>query len=238
MTLLESDTLPRVGRYLLALVEDKNLFLNLLTLIEQGSAVLKGKALIFVALLCMNGKRWLPLFFCNAKLLSTVDRLVKKKDDVVKYCLDSLGMVAASTGPSLLEGISRDIGQLKSGKHRGQIINVTSSNSFKNSMHLFLVVLDLLGYDSLKRRLLVIRFCNSWQICLNWRRNSFPGPSLRPEDEPSDNLRLLRVVCKSTMASIHMAYGGSLHFSQVFEQAMSVGSVLSAEFFDRFFGTL
>jgi len=84
MTLLESDIVPSVRRYLLAIVVDKNLFLNLLILIEQGSEVLKGKALIFVALLCMNGKRWLPLFFCNAKLFLTVDRLVKEKDDVVK----------------------------------------------------------------------------------------------------------------------------------------------------------
>ncbi|KAH0709320.1 hypothetical protein KY284_010747 [Solanum tuberosum] len=108
------------GKYLLALVEDKNLVLYLLTLIEQGSEVLKGKGLIFVALLCMNGNRWLPLFFCNAKLLSNVDRLVKK-NDVVKQCLDALGMVVASTIPSLLQCISRDIHQLKGGKRRGQI---------------------------------------------------------------------------------------------------------------------
>lgn len=152
MTLLESHMLPNVGRYLLALVEDKNLVPNLVTLIEQGSEVLKGKTLIFVALLCMNGKRWLPLFFCNAKLLSTVDRLVKEKDDFVKQCLDALGMVVASTVPSLLESISGDIQQLKGGKRRGQMISLTSRNSSKNSMHLFPVVLHLLGCASLKRR--------------------------------------------------------------------------------------
>lgn len=152
MTLLESHTLPSVGRYLLALVEEKNLVPNLVTLIEQGSEVLKGKALTFVALLCMNGKRWLPLFFCNAKLLSTVDRLVKEKDDFVKQCLDALGMVVASTVPSLLECISGDIQQLKGGKRRGPMIGITSRNSSKNSMHLFPVVLHLLGCASLKRR--------------------------------------------------------------------------------------
>uniref|UniRef100_A0A1S4DNC1 Serine/threonine-protein kinase RUNKEL-like n=1 Tax=Nicotiana tabacum TaxID=4097 RepID=A0A1S4DNC1_TOBAC len=152
MTLLESHMLPNVGRYLLTLVEDKNLVPNLVTLIEQGSEVLKGKTLIFVALLCMNGKRWLPLFFCNAKLLSTVDRLVKEKDDFVKQCLDALGMVVASTVPSLLESISGDIQQLKGGKRRGQMISLTSRNSSKNSMHLFPVVLHLLGCASLKRR--------------------------------------------------------------------------------------
>ncbi|XP_009603717.1 serine/threonine-protein kinase RUNKEL [Nicotiana tomentosiformis] len=152
MTLLESHMLPNVGRYLLTLVEDKNLVPNLVTLIEQGSEVLKGKTLIFVALLCTNGKRWLPLFFCNAKLLSTVDRLVKEKDDFVKQCLDALGMVVASTVPSLLESISGDIQQLKGGKRRGQMISLTSRNSSKNSMHLFPVVLHLLGCASLKRR--------------------------------------------------------------------------------------
>lgn len=142
MNLLESHTLLSVGRYLLALVEHKNLVLYLLTLIEQGSEVLKGKARIFVGLLSLNGKRWLPLLFCNAKLLSTIDKLVEK-NDVVKQCLDALGMVVASTVPSLLECISGDIQQLKGGKRRGKISSVTSQNSSKNCIYFLLVCIFL-----------------------------------------------------------------------------------------------
>ncbi|WMV08857.1 hypothetical protein MTR67_002242 [Solanum verrucosum] len=106
-------------------VMEKLSFKDMVSSLVNGSEVLKGKALIFVALLCMNGKRWLPLFFCNAKLLLTVDRLVEK-NDIVKQCLDALGMVVTSTVPSLLECISGDIQQLKGGKRRGEISSVTS----------------------------------------------------------------------------------------------------------------
>ncbi|KAG5580433.1 hypothetical protein H5410_051060 [Solanum commersonii] len=61
-------------------------------LIEQGSEVLKGKG---------------THIFCSGK------RLVKEKDDFVKQCLDALGMVVASTVPSLLECISGDIQHIR-----------------------------------------------------------------------------------------------------------------------------
>ncbi|KAH0672669.1 hypothetical protein KY290_024905 [Solanum tuberosum] len=35
--------------------------------------------------------------------LPSVGRLVKERNDIVKQCLDALGMVVASTVPSLLE---------------------------------------------------------------------------------------------------------------------------------------
>jgi len=63
LAFLGSHLFSNIGRYLLPLVEDRNLVPSLLSLIEQGSEVLRGKALVFVALLCKNGKRWLPQFF-------------------------------------------------------------------------------------------------------------------------------------------------------------------------------
>lgn len=152
MTLFESHMPANIGRYLPPLLEDKNLVPHLISLIEQGGEILKGKALLFVALLCKNGRRWLPQFFCNAKLLSTVDRLVKDKDNYVKQCLDAFAYVVASSVPSLLETIIADIQQIMGGRRRGQIMGVTSQNSSKNSIHFFPVVLHLLGCSLLKQR--------------------------------------------------------------------------------------
>ncbi|QHN91467.1 Serine/threonine-protein kinase RUNKEL [Arachis hypogaea] len=62
MAMLGSHMLTNIGRYLIPLAEDKNLIPSLLSLVEQGSEILKGKALFFVALLCKHGRRWLPHF--------------------------------------------------------------------------------------------------------------------------------------------------------------------------------
>ncbi|KAK2992667.1 hypothetical protein RJ640_014917 [Escallonia rubra] len=151
MAMLGSHMFTNIGRYLLPMVEDKNLVPNLLSLIEQGSEVLRGKALVFVALLCKNGKRWLPHFFCNARLLSTVDRLVKEKDSYVRQCLDAFFHVVASTVPPLLDAIYVDIQQVMGGRRHGQSAP-TSRATTKSSIHLFPVVLHLLGSSSFKQR--------------------------------------------------------------------------------------
>ena len=152
MAMLGSHLLSNIGRYLLPLVEDKNLVPSLVSLIEQGSEVLRGKALVFVALLCKNGKRWLPLFLCNARLLPTVDRLAKEKDNYLQQCLDSFLHVAASIVPGLLDGITRDIQQIMGGRRHGQIAALTSRAAPKNNIHLFPVILHLLGSSSFKNR--------------------------------------------------------------------------------------
>ncbi|CAH9076090.1 unnamed protein product [Cuscuta epithymum] len=152
MALSESHMPANIGRYLPSLLEDKNLVPHLISLIEQGGEVLKGKALLFVALLCKNGRRWLAQFFCNAKLLSAVDRLVKDKDSYVKQCLDSFAYVVASSVPSLLETTVTDIQQLMSSRRRGQIMGASSRNSSKTNFHFFPVVLHLLGCSLLKQK--------------------------------------------------------------------------------------
>lgn len=152
MAMLGSHMFTNIGRHLLPLVEDKNLVPSLVSLIEQGSEVLKGKALVFVALLCKNGRRWLPQFFCNARLLSAVDRLVKEKDSYVQQCLDAFLHVVASTIPGLLETITGDIQLVMGGRRHGQIAGLTSRAAQKMNIHLFPVVLHLLGSSSFKHR--------------------------------------------------------------------------------------
>ncbi|GAV63396.1 Pkinase domain-containing protein [Cephalotus follicularis] len=152
MAMLGSHMLTNIGRYLLPLAEDKNLLPGLVSLIEQGSEVLRGKALVFVALLCKNGRRWLPHFLCNAKLLSAVDRLAKEKDSYLQGCLDAFVHVIASTVPGLLDIITGDIQQMMSGRRHGQISALTSRATPKTTVHMFPVVLHLLGSSSFKNR--------------------------------------------------------------------------------------
>ncbi|KAL3812788.1 hypothetical protein ACJIZ3_014056 [Penstemon smallii] len=148
MALLGSHMLTNVGRYLLPLMEDKNLIPNLISLIEQGSEILRGKTLLFVALLCKNGKRWLPHLLCNARLLSAVDRLAKEKDKYVQHCLGAFVHAVVSTLPGLLESITGDIQQIMGGRSHGKIAG--GRNYPKNNIHFFPVVLHLLGSSSFK----------------------------------------------------------------------------------------
>ncbi|KAL3641960.1 hypothetical protein CASFOL_012775 [Castilleja foliolosa] len=150
MTLHGSHLLTNVGRHLLPIMDDKNLVPNMLSLIEQGSEVQRGKALLFVALLCKNGKRCLSHFFCNARLLSVVDRLAKDKDKYVQLCLAAFVHAVVSTLPGLLETITGDIQQLAGGRRHGQIGGLSNRSSPKNSIHFFPVVLHLLGSSSFK----------------------------------------------------------------------------------------
>ncbi|KAK9671825.1 hypothetical protein RND81_12G057000 [Saponaria officinalis] len=152
MAMLGSHMFTNIGRYLMPLVEDKNLVPNLVTLIEQGSEVLRGKALVFAALLCKNGRRWLPHFFCNAKFLSTVDRLAKEKNSYLQQCFDSFVNTVAHIVPGLLETITNDIHQIMGGRRHGHVAALSSRATPKTNMHLFPVVLHLLGCTSFKHR--------------------------------------------------------------------------------------
>lgn len=145
LVMLESHTFTNIGKHLLHLAEDKNLVPNLVSLIEQGSEILRGKALILVALLCKNGKRWLSTFFCNARLLSNIDRLVKEKDNYLRQCINAFAHIVASVLPNILDTIISDIQQLMTGKRRGQFVGLPGRNSQKSNIHMFPVILHLLG---------------------------------------------------------------------------------------------
>lgn len=152
MAMLGSHMFTNVGRFVVPLAEEKNLIPSLLALVEQGSEVLKGKALVFVALLCKHGRRWLPQFFCSHKLLSVVDRLGKEKDAFVRQCLDAFLHIVASTIPGLLDIITGDIQQMMGGRRHGHISSLTSRSAPKANINLFPVVLHLLESSAFKHK--------------------------------------------------------------------------------------
>ncbi|KAK9146832.1 hypothetical protein Sjap_006735 [Stephania japonica] len=156
MALLGSHLFTNMGRHLLSLVEEKNLVPSLISIIEQGSEALRGKALIFVALLCKNSRRWLPHFFGNARLFSTLDRLAKEKDNYVQRYVEAFLQVVASTVPGSLDAITGDVQQMK-GKRHGPIGAMTARGTSKASFHLFPVVLNIFSSSLFKQRVVTDR---------------------------------------------------------------------------------
>ncbi|XP_058000994.1 serine/threonine-protein kinase RUNKEL isoform X2 [Hevea brasiliensis] len=152
MAMLGSHLFTNIGRHLLPLAEDKYLVPSLLSLTEQGSEILRGKTLLFMALLCKNGRRWLPHFFCNPRLLSAVDRLTKEKDNYLQQCLDAFVRILVSSVPSLLDVITADIQHMMGARRHGQISAISSRVTPKTNIHSFPVVLHLLGSSSFKHK--------------------------------------------------------------------------------------
>ncbi|XP_057489207.1 LOW QUALITY PROTEIN: serine/threonine-protein kinase RUNKEL-like [Actinidia eriantha] len=175
MAMLGSHMCTNMGRHLLSLVEEKNLVPCLMSLVEQGSEVLRGKALIFVALLGKNGKRWLPHFFSNVRLLSAVDRLVKEKDSYVQQCLNTFVHVVASIIPGVLEVITGDIQHMMEGRRQGQISALTSRTTPKTNFHLFPVVYHLLGNYSFKKRVVTNQVLQQLANLIKLAESPFQG---------------------------------------------------------------
>ncbi|KAL9810783.1 putative serine/threonine-protein kinase RUNKEL ULK-ULK4 family [Arabidopsis thaliana] len=153
MAMIGSHTFTSFGRHLVTLTEEKNLFPSLLSIIEQGTEVLRGKALLFVAFLCKNSRRWLTNFFCNARFLPVVDRLAKEKDSYLQQCLEAFVNVIASIIPGMLDTITNDIQQLMTGRRHGPVSPLNSRAPVKTNAHLFPVVLHLLGSSSFKNKM-------------------------------------------------------------------------------------
>ncbi|KAL5664974.1 hypothetical protein ACJX0J_025082, partial [Zea mays] len=133
-------------------IDDKQLVPGLISLIEQGTDVLRVKALLFVALLCKNSRRWLPHFFCNAKLISAVDRLGKEKEGFIHHCTEAFVQLVASLVPGILDTVSSDIQQVMVGKRHGPVTALAGRAHPKSTIHLFPVILHLLGSASFKHR--------------------------------------------------------------------------------------
>ncbi|PKA51007.1 Serine/threonine-protein kinase TIO [Apostasia shenzhenica] len=150
MAILSSRVFSIIGRHLFPLVDE--LVPGLMLLIEQENVVLRGKTLIFVALLCKNSRRWLPQFLCNVKLLSTVDRLVKEKDPYLQQCIEAFVQLVSSTVPGILETVSGDIQQTMGGKRHVIATAMTGRSNTKSTSDLFPAVLHLLGSPSFKHR--------------------------------------------------------------------------------------
>ncbi|CAN8255898.1 unnamed protein product [Cochlearia groenlandica] len=153
MAMIGSHMFTSFGRHIVTLTEEKSLFPSLLSIIEQGTEVLRGKALLFVALLCKNSRRWLSNFFSSTRFLPVVDRLGKDKDVYVQQCLEAFVNVIACIIPGLLDTITSDIQQLMTGRRHGPVSPLNSRAALKTNAHLFPVVLHLLGSSSFKNKM-------------------------------------------------------------------------------------
>ncbi|XP_059632663.1 serine/threonine-protein kinase RUNKEL [Cornus florida] len=216
MAMLGSHMFTNIGRCLLPLLEDKNLVPSLMSLVEQGSEVLKGKTLLFVALLSKSGKRWLPHFFCNARLLSAVDRLAKEKDSYVQQCLDAFVHVVASIIPGLLDVITGDIQQMMGGRRQGQIAGLTSRTTPKTNVH---VVLHLLGSSAFKHRVVTNQVLQQFASVVKLVEAPFQGRDdfqitiLRVlesfTEEPSVILQSADIFIREILPSLAVLYKGN-----------------------------
>ncbi|KAL6191037.1 hypothetical protein ACLB2K_037430 [Fragaria x ananassa] len=198
MAMLGSHMFTNFGRNLLPLMEDKNIVPSLVSLIEQGSEVLKGKALVLVALLCKNSsskssRRWLPHFFCNARLLSMVDRLAKEKDQYVKQCLDTFVCVVASVIPGLLDTITGDIQQMM-GRRHGHLSPLNSRATPKTNYHMLPVVLHLLRSSSFKHKVVSDQVLQQLANLIKIVETPFPGR----DDFQMHLLRILESVAEES----------------------------------------
>ncbi|CAL5347073.1 unnamed protein product [Camellia sinensis] len=218
MAMIGSHMFTNIGRHL-PLVEEKNLVPCLVALIEQGSEVLRGKALVFVALLCKHGKRWLPHFFCNAKLLSAVDRLAKEKDSYIQQCLDAFVHVVASTIPGLLEAITGDIQQMMGGRRPGHIAALNSRATPKTNFHLFPVIYQILVSSSFKRRVVTNQVLQQLANLIKLAESPFQGRDdfqitlLRVlesiTEEPSVILESPNIFIREILPSLAVVYKGN-----------------------------
>lgn len=175
MAMLGSHMFTNMGRHLLSLVEEKQLVPSLVSLIEQGTEVLRGKILVFVALLCKHSRRWLPQFFCNARLLSAVDRLAKEKDGYVMQCMEVFVPAVAMTVPGLLEAVVVDIQQMIGGKRHGQISALSGRSNSRTNIHLLPVVLHLLGSSSFKQRVVIVQVLQLLATLVKLLESPFQG---------------------------------------------------------------
>ncbi|KAJ0770884.1 putative protein kinase ULK-ULK4 family [Helianthus annuus] len=177
IAMLGSNLFANIGRHLLPLIDDKSLVPNLISLIEHGGDVLRGKTLVFITLLCKNRKRWLPHFFYNVKLLTTVDRLVKEKGVYLQQCLEAFINGVVSIIPGLLDMIIADIKQLSVGKRHLQGGGLTGKGGggSKTSLPLFSVVLNLLCSSSFKRRVVDSQILLQLKALLKLVESPFQG---------------------------------------------------------------
>ncbi|KAF7022240.1 hypothetical protein CFC21_035047 [Triticum aestivum] len=214
-----SHIIPNMSRYILSLTEEKQLVPGLISLIEQGTDILRGKALLFVALLCKNSRRWLPQFFCNAKLLSAVDRLGKEKDGFIHQCTEAFVQLVASLVPGILDTVSSDIQQVMGGKRHGPITALTGRAHPKSTIHLFPVILHLLGSVSFNHRVVtsqvLLQLANLMKILETpfQARDDFQMTLLRvleaATEEPSVILREHKIFTSRFLPSLSILYKGN-----------------------------
>ncbi|CAN6469255.1 unnamed protein product [Victoria cruziana] len=205
--MLGSHTFSNMGRHLISLSEDKLLVPILISLVEQGSEVLRGKAFILAALLCRSGRRWLPVF-CSGKLLSIIDKLAKEKGSYVQQCVEAFVQVVAGMMPGILENMANEIQQQQSGKRHGQT-GMAGRAHPKLNVHLFSVILHLLGSFAFKKIVANIRVLEQLVVFLKLVESSaFQG-------KDDFQITLLRVLESVTMEASTVLEHSEIFISKV-----------------------
>ena len=106
------------ARAALAAEDNRGLLPTLVALLERGSAVLRGKALLTLASLFRLHNRWL-LAACGTRLLPLVDRLQKDREQYLQRCLEALVATVVAAVPKLHDAILREIDRLVAGGRSG-----------------------------------------------------------------------------------------------------------------------
>lgn len=177
ISLLNTNFFPNITRHLLPLSEDKTLVPNLISLIEHGTEVLRGKTLILVTLLCKNRKRWLGQFFLNGKLVSVIDRLVVKEKGVyLQQCLEAFLVGVVGVIPGLLETVISDVQNLMGGRRHTLVTALTGrGGASKSNLQLFSVVLNLLGSSSFKHKVVNKEVLQQLKVLIKLVESPFQG---------------------------------------------------------------
>ena len=115
------------ARASLASEDNRMLLPTLVSLLERGSAVLRGKALLTLASLFRLHNRWL-LAACGTRLFSLVDRLQKDRERYLQRCLEALVATVVAAVPRLHDAILREIDRLVAGGRPGSRESGTRSH--------------------------------------------------------------------------------------------------------------
>ncbi|KAJ3691916.1 hypothetical protein LUZ60_012266 [Juncus effusus] len=161
-----------LGRQLVLLSEEKQMIQGVISVLEQGNEVLRGKTLIFCGLLCKNSKRWLLQFICNAKFLSAIDRLGKENCEFVRNCCKCFVDLIVNLIPSIIETIFGEIQVLIGGKRPQLGFRVQNP---KNTMNLFPLILHLLSSFSFKDRVVSSHVLGQLADLTKLFETNFPG---------------------------------------------------------------
>ena len=174
------------ARAALAAEDKSSLLPTLVSLLERGSAVLRGKALLTLASLFRLHNRWL-LAACGTRLLSLVDRLQKDREQYLQRCLEALVSTVVATVPRLNDSILREVDRLlisggrtgsRESKRTGgaDATRPETPGGGVSPLALFPALVHLLGSHVLRPRLCDERFLTQCALYIARAEGpSFPG---------------------------------------------------------------
>ena len=137
------------ARAALASDDKSSLLPTLVLLLERGSAVLRGKALLSFALLFRLHHRWL-LAACGTKLLPLLDRLQKDKDQYLRGCLDALVDVIVASVPEMNAAVLAEVERLSRAAANGGSAKALKPDAA--ALSLFPALIHLLGSAAVRPR--------------------------------------------------------------------------------------